>query len=81
MAECVLGVELQTNMGQDVSPLNFEDMYEVMEVLCKFEPEDIVTLQMQSPDPKRVDINTVNEDVWYKRYLHRLLEKKFSLLL
>ena len=79
MAENVIGVELQTRRGQDVSPLNFDDIYEVIEDLLQLHHEDIDTLQMHGPDPKRVDLVTISESVWNNKDLYQHLEKKYQL--
>ena len=79
MAENVIGVEQQTRRGQDVSPLNFEDMYEVIEDLLQLHHEEVDKLQMQGPDPKRVDIVTISESVWNNKDLYQHLEKKYQL--
>ena len=77
--ERILGVELIIPRGQKVSPLNFSDIYEVAEKLIKLAPDELDAIQMQGPDPNRVDLTTASLDVWTRLDIYRLIEQKFIL--
>ena len=79
MADRVFGLELVTSQGQDYTPLNYVDLYEVLENLLRVQPEDLGTIQMQSPDPKRIDITTKSLEVWNRKDIFKQLEREFNL--
>lgn len=79
MADRVFGLELVTSQGQNYTPLNYVDLYEVLENLLRVQPEDLGTIQMQSPDPKRIDITTKSLEVWARKDIFKYLERKFNL--
>ena len=73
-------MELVTARGQrGYNPLNFDDMYEVLENVLRLQPEDLETIQMHSPNPRRVDVTTKSLDVWNRKILYAFLEQKYSL--
>ena len=74
-----MGVELVTQRGQTTRPLNYDDIYEVIESIIKLAPEELESIQMQGPDPNRVDITTATLEVWNRRNIYRLIETKIQL--
>ena len=68
--ERILGVELIIPRGQKISPLNFNDIYEVAENLIRLAPDELEAIQMHGPYPNRVDVTTASLDVWTR--LHNL---------
>ena len=62
MAERIFGIELVTLQRQPgvdripYIPIKIEDVYEVVEEIMNINPKDLESLQMQGPNPKRVDI-------------------------
>ena len=79
LSDRIFGVELVTQRGREFSPLKYEELYEVVEGWMQLHPEELDDVQIQSPDPKRVDITVGTGDVWDRRGIYRFIEKKYQL--
>ena len=79
LSDRIFGVELVTQGGREFSPLKYEEIYEVVEGLMQLHPQELEDVQIQSPDPKRVDITVGTGDVWDRRGIHRFIERKYQL--
>ena len=71
----IFGLELVTRRGQEYTPLNFADVYEVVENLMRLYPEELDTIQMHGPNPKRIDLTTASSYVWERKDIFGFLEK------
>ena len=79
MAEQVFGIEVETPDGEKHEYLTHTEVYEVLEKVLGLTPMDLETIQMHGPDPRRVDIETVNLDVWHRKGLHNHIEKNYTI--
>ena len=70
LSDRIFGVELVTQRGRDFSSPKYEELYEVVEGLMQLHPEELDDVQIQSPDPKRVDVTVGTGDVWDRRRIH-----------
>ena len=71
MEDYIFGIKLKVSQllgGQSVTyiPLNHEDLYEVVEEIMGMHPKDMDAVQMQTPDPKRIDVTMCSLDAWKK---------------
>ena len=78
--DIVFGIELVGPRGQQQLRLGESDIYEVLEGIMGLEPEeDIDTVQMISPNPRRCDVLTKCQEVWRDRDLFKFMDRKFEL--
>ena len=80
MADHIFGIELVVKRGQQYVPLNESDVYEVLEDIMHLEPEeDLDTIQMHSPNPRRVDVSTSCLAVWSDNDLYKFMDQQYDL--
>ena len=79
MADTVFGIELETVRGVPYKPLDYNDVYEVLEKFLHLHPDDLEALQMHGPNPRRVDVSTRSIGIWSTRDLFTQINKKFAL--
>ena len=77
MAEKVFGIEFIVPRGQrNYTPLDENDVYQVLEEMMKLDPvEDLETIQMHSPNLRRVDVSTKCLAVWDEKDLYDFMSK------
>ena len=80
MADNIFGIELVVKEGERYVPLSESDVYHVLETILNLEPEeDVCTIQMHSPNPRRVDIRTKCLAVWSDRDIYSFIDKQYVL--
>ena len=81
MADNVFGIELMVPRGQrNYTPLDEHDVYQVLEEMMKLDPEeDLETIQMHSPNLRRVDVCTKCLAVWEEKDLYDFMDKQYEL--
>ena len=79
MAEQVFGIEVETADGDKYEYLTHTEVYETLEKVLGLTPMDLETIQMHGPDPRRVDIETINLEVWHRKGLHNYIDKSYTL--
>ena len=80
MIDQIFGIEQVVRGGQQYTPLNESDVYHVLETILGLEPEeDVDVIQMQSPNPRRIDVCTKGLYVWTEKDLYSFMDRQYDL--
>ena len=78
MKEDIFGIEPVIHSG-DFVPLKYEDIYKVIETVMGLDPAvDLEGIQIHGPNPRRVDVLTKTNAVWYDKNLFDYMNLEYE---